>query len=147
MIIPRTVHLATQVLPALAGAFTDQDFFDMPIGTSKLVYYITYTRGGAAGRPIFHLIWGNILTDPGGGEESRALVIDGSVALVIGADGDGRFNVQTSEPQGPTASAEIQYVIECCCIPGGSRKSRLLASEQGNQGAPGTIAITLTGSN
>lgn len=146
MYIPRTIHLASAALPA-AGAFTSQDFFDLPIGIESLIYYITYTRGAVGGRPLFRTEWGNVLTDPGGGEETRDIIIDGATGITI-ATPNARFDFLQSEPRGPIPAdgAAIDYILRCGNITGGYRKTRLLMAEIGVAATPGTAQITLTAS-
>lgn len=136
MQIPRQVHLATQVLPAIG--FTNQALFDIPVGTRRLSFWITYTRGSGTSRPEFRMQW----TDDT--DEAREIVIDeGSFAA---ATPDANFNFFQSEPQGPVPpdANALLYVLEWAVV-GGARQVRLIAAELGDQANPGTMQITLTG--
>jgi hypothetical protein len=139
MIIPRTIHLASAVLPA-AGAFTGQTAFDVPEGTKELLLYCTYTRGAAGGFPRFQPMYGN------GTEEVQSMVIDSS-SFTAAAVPQGRYNVFQEQINGPipAAGTPILYCLRVC-MEGGNTTFRLLAAEAGVVGTPGTLAITLTGS-
>lgn len=137
--VPRVVHLPTQVLP-LAGAFTAQAPYSIPARVRKVAFYITYSRGVAGGFPIVRLMWGN------GSEETQATVISASAAAVS--------SVLTAQPMRlsdlmgpvPPDDSPVSFLLETTA-PGGSTTVRLLASEGGVPGLPGTIGITLTASS
>lgn len=139
MRLPRQIHLASQALPA-AGAFTSQNFFSIPAGTKDLVFFIRYTRGAAGGQPLFRAEIDN------GSEQSRYIITDQN-SLAITAP-EGLFNFYLSEPQGPVPAdgSAINYVLEYL-IRGAPLGIRLLVAESGVTATPGTIQITLTGSN
>jgi hypothetical protein len=145
MIIPRRVHLPLGPLPA-AGAFTTQPFFDMPVGTDKMTFYVIYTEGAPGGRPLFRMQWGNVLTVPGGGEESREITFDGNSGTILSPDIRSDFYMSEARGPVPGAAGTTSYIFSCCCVPGGSKKVRLQAAEVGMPAAPGTMLITLTGS-
>lgn len=136
--IPRTVHLASQVLPA-AGAFTSQDFAVLPPGTREMVYWITYTRApGFTGYPQFLVQWSN------GVEEAFELVLDKGTIVVAQPAGD--FNTYVEEILAPIpgSDAALSYVYEFV-VPYGASGGRLLAAEKGDVNNPGSIVIAYTG--
>lgn len=138
MIIPRRIHLATQSMPA---AFSEQDFFDIPVGTRELTFYVTMEPAvnGNNGVPEFQFQWSS---DLAGTEDARDLITDGGSGLTISGP-DGRYQVLLSQFRGPDDSSDTVYAIRCC-VPGGSRRVRLqVRAEQG----AGDVTIALTGSS
>lgn len=142
--ITREVHLAETELPAL-GAFTAQDFYTFPaiagFGSSVqgITFYVTYTRGGADGAPVFRLEVTN------GTEEARQLIQDDG--SLVTAQPEGTVNVLQENLAGPIPADDNPLVYH---LPWkrayGTTGVRLLVAEVGNTAAPGTCEITLTGS-
>lgn len=135
-VIPRFVHLS-QVLPA-AGAFTSQGFYTFPPGTRGLTFWITYTRGGAAGAPAFRLEGTN------GTEQARQLIQDDSSLAVTQPNATVNVEMETLLGPIPADGSAVVYKLPYTVDPG-ETGVRLLAAEVGNVGAPGTILIAITG--
>jgi hypothetical protein len=135
--IPRTIHYAQSTLPA-GGAFTSQLPFPMPLGTKRITFYITYTRGAPGGYGTFRLMWGN------GVEEVQETVIDTDlfISQPVGAQ---NLLLQDLDGPVPTDGYPISFTVYAS-VPGGATHVRLLAAERGMTALPGTIKIVLTGS-
>lgn len=135
--IPRTAHLASQVLPA-AGAYTSQNFATLPAGTRELIYWITYTRGGAGGYPIFDVQWGD------GVDEASELVLD--EASFVAAPPSGNANVYMQKLLGPAPADgnPVGYLL-ALIVPYGATQARLRVAEGGAVGTPGTVIVSYTG--
>jgi hypothetical protein len=134
--ISRVVHLTTQTLPA-GGAWTNQPVYIIPKRIRQLAFYISYTRGANGGYPIFKLLWGN------GVEESQETMID--LSDVSNAPSTAIQNMYLQDLAGPVPETNspvnsILYIN----VPGGAVTVRLLASEKGQLGTPGSVGITLT---
>ena len=139
--LPRTVHLAAQVLPA-AGAFTSQAFVVLPPGTRELIYWITYTRSpGTTGAPVFDAQWSSGLTSA---DETSELVLD--EGSFVAAAPLGTANVYVARILGPVPStdAALEYVMSYI-VPYGAARFRLRCAEIGDVADPGTIEVFVTG--
>ncbi len=136
--ISRIVHISPITLPA-AGAFTNQTSFGIPTLTRNITFYITYARGFAGGFPTFKLLWGN------GTEESQEALVDLEFNLSSPSASQPMYLQQLDGPA-PSDNNPISYTLETS-IPGGVKTVRLVASEKGVPGTPGTIGITLTASS
>lgn len=134
--LTREVHLS-QVLPA-AGAFTSQNFFDLPTGTRGLTFWITYTQGGAAGAPAFRLQGTN------GTEQARQLIQDDSSLAVAQPNAEVNVEMETVLGPIPANATPIVYKLPYTVDPG-ETGVRLTVAEDGNIAAPGTILIAITG--
>lgn len=134
----RVIHLASAPLPA-AGAYTNQAALPVPIGVTKVVFYLSYTldpTGTGIGYPVYKLIWSD------GVDEFIATTLNTNITLV------GNTAVQSLYPavyRGPipSSAAVLRYMIEVT-IPGGTVNVKLLAAEEGEIAKPGTAAITAT---
>lgn len=128
----RSVELASAALPG-AGAFTAQAATAIAATTTKISYFVTYTRGAAGGYPQFQMLWGN------GTEEGPEMVRDTAliVAQPLGIEQGYQFRMYGPTPSGAGA---ITYVI-AFDVPAGATTAKLLAAELGAVGTPGTIAI------
>lgn len=133
-------------LPA-AGAYTDQQYTDLPVEIEKVAFYVEYTPAAAGGQPIFRLEWQTVPQvsqlglPPGPG--FRELIIDGS-SLVTG-DPDATVRSYQAQVIGPLdAAGSTKYVLSCCCPPA-TRSVRLLIAENGVPGSPGTIDVQIVG--
>lgn len=133
MIIPRTVYLASAVLPA-AGAFVVPTPFDVPAGMTDITFYCVYTQGAVGGFPAFRMLVGN------GTEGVQQTLIDGSSLVVVQPDASVKMG--RAELLGPTGTSS--YAIEFC-IKRGVTQILLISAERGVVGTPGTLLITLTG--
>jgi hypothetical protein len=136
--IPRTVHLLTQVLPP-SGNWTNQPPYLIPDCIKKICFYITYSRGAPGGYALLRMLWGN------GTDETQQTLID----LDFTAQQPNSFqNMYLQDLEGPIpqTSAPVNFMVEVS-VPGGCTTVRLVASEGGVPGAPGSIGITLTASN
>lgn len=139
--IERQVHLASGPLPA-AGAYTSQDYIDLRPGTTLIVFWITYTRGGADGQPKYRIQWGN------GVETNADELLQQDAGLTITND-EGEIPYFLERPIGPPPPDDnprtyvLPISVKDCW---GAKQLRLLVAEKGNEGAPGTIAIAYTGS-
>lgn len=135
--IPRTEHLNSEVLPA-AGAYTAQDFATLPPGTRELIYWITYTRGGAGGYPIFDVQWSD------DADECSELVLD--EASFTAAAPSGNVNVYMQKLLGPAPADgnPVGYML-ALIVPYGATKGRLLVAEGGAVDTPGTVTVAYTG--
>lgn len=136
--ISRVVHISPTTLPA-GGAFTNQTTFGIPTLTRNITFYITYARGFSGGFPSFKLLWGN------GTEESQEALIDLEFSLSSPSASQPMF-LQFLDGPAPADNNPISYTLETS-IPGGVKTVRLVASEKGVPGTPGTIGITLTASS
>lgn len=135
--IPRTV-IFNGVLPG-AGAFTNPLFASVPIGTKRVTFWVTYTRGGVGGFPAFRAQWSN------GVEEANEAVEDLS-SLVV-AQPIGTINVYEHEMLGPIPGNATPLVYPLVFdVPDGTSGVRLIAAERGAIATPGTVLIALTGS-
>src|SRR5574343_1733418 len=127
----RDVHLASAPLPA-AGAYTNQAALQVPIGVTRVVFYLSYTldpAGAGTGYPVYKLIWND------GVNEFNATTLNTSMTLV------GISAVQCLYPaiyKGPvpTSASVLRYMIEVE-VPGGVVSTRLLAAEEGDVANPG----------
>lgn len=133
---PRTVHLASQVLPG-GGLFTNQAFFDLPYGAETLIYWVTYTRGAAGGYPKVQVQWGN------GTEQSSELLLDKSSLDVT--DPIGSVNLYVEQPllPAPNSDSPLPMILELD-IPAGATEARLIVAEAGQVATPGTILVAYT---
>lgn len=134
--VPRTVHLASQALPAL-GLFTNQDYFSLPSAAETLNYWITYTRGVAGGYPKVQVQWGN------GDEESSELVFDESSLATSGPIGSVNLYVEQLLLPPPNSAGALSMLLSVD-VPAGATVARLIVAEAGQVGSPGTIAVTYT---
>jgi hypothetical protein len=136
-LIPRFVHLS-QVLPG-AGAFTAQAIYTFPPGTRGLTFWITYTSAGApTGGPAFRLEGTN------GTETARQLIQDDSSLAVAQPNAEVNVEMETVLGPIPANATPVVYKLPYNVDPG-ETGVRLLAAEDGNTGAPGTILIAITG--
>jgi hypothetical protein len=136
--IPRTVHLLTQILPP-SGNVTSQPPYMIPHGVHHVTFYITYTRGAPGGFPTFYILWGN------GVEETQETLVDSCITISSPYSTQNMF-LQDLDGPAPQDNNPISFILYVT-IPGGSTTVRLIASEKGVPGAPGTLGITLTASS
>lgn len=136
--ITRVAHLST-TLPA-GGAWTDQAPFTIPSGIRHVTFYITYTRGATGGYPLLRLLWGN------GTEETQSTLIDSDFTTLSTVASSQDMYLNDLKGPVPTNSNPIHFTLETG-VPGGATTVRLLASEGGVVGAPGTVSISLTASS
>jgi hypothetical protein len=138
-VVDRTVHLASQVLPA-AGAFTAQPMESVPLGTKFLTYVVTYTRGAAGGYPVFRHESTN------GVETNVREPLQNDSSLVV-AQPDGAVDVVMEEIDGPAPADGDPIVFYLRYeLMDGATAARLLVAEKGDPANPGTVAIARTGS-
>jgi len=134
--LARTVHIASAVLPA-AGAFTSQAAFAVPAGITEISFWVTYTRGAAGGFANLRVLIGN------GTEEGLEIAIDQTIVVVQPIGTQNIYEQQLAGPI-PATAAAITFVI-AVKVPRGATTIRMIAAEGGVVGAPGTLAIALTG--
>lgn len=137
-VIPRTVQLATPALP-LGGVFTAQPNTVIPLGTKRITYWITYTRGAAGGFPAFRAEWFN------GTEQANNTILDSGSLVPVQPFAEANFYQEELLGPAPATAAAIVYELTFE-VPPGTIGARLLAAEQGATGSPGTITIAMTGS-
>lgn len=145
MHIPRRVLQAAAALAAFP-TFSTPAPLELPVGTTKVTFFVQYTEGAAGGRPVFRIeYWDALPVDIPPGEIARDITIDNAVGLTV-VSPNGTFDFYMSQPQGPDpAGATIDYIISCRDLPGGIRAIRLVAAETGVPGTPGTMQIAVTG--
>lgn len=135
--VGRTVHLASQVLPA-GGLFTSQAQYQIPPQVSRIVFYVTYTRGAPGGRSSVRLMLGN------GTEESQSTMIDTDFSP-SGPSATQDLFLNVLRGPAPDDDNPVTFNIEVS-VAGGIRTARVLIAESGVPAAPGTAQITLTAS-
>lgn len=135
--VGRTVHLASQVLPA-GGSYTSQAQFQIPPQVDRIVFYVTYTRGAPGGRVSMRLMLGN------GVEESQSTMLDTDFAPSGPSAAQDLFLNVLRGPV-PDDDNPVTFNVEVS-VAGGMKTARLLIAESGVPGAPGTAQITLTAS-
>ena len=90
-LIPRTVELASQVLPA-AGAYTAQGFSAIPAGTKRVSYWVTYTGNTATSKPKFRVEFDN------GADAGGEMILDpSSIAATSAGYASANIYVETLE--------------------------------------------------
>jgi hypothetical protein len=137
--VPRTVHLASTVLPA-GGIFTSQQAFPIPLGIRKIAFYVTYANGGfPGGFAVFRLLWGN------GTEEVQETILDTDLSI-IPPTGVQSLLLQDLNGPAPSGLSPVTFIIYTT-VPGGAIGVRLIAAEKGFIGLPGTLSIALTASS
>lgn len=134
--VPRTVHLSQGVLPA-SGVFTSQPAFPIPVGVSRITFYITYTRGAPGGYAAFRLFWGN------GTEEVQETILDTDM-FVAQPQGFQSLVLQDLSGPAPSDGSPVNFTLYAS-IPGGVKTVRLVAAERGMPVLPGSAKIVLTG--
>jgi hypothetical protein len=90
--ISRLDHIASQVLPA-AGAFLTPAWQPIPKGTTRVTYWVTYTRGAAGGFPRFEAHVSN------GVDDAREIIQDDSTLAT--AQPNGRISMLLEQLDGP----------------------------------------------
>lgn len=135
--IDRVVYRASAALPA-AGALTADPWFDLPKGTTRVTYWITYTRGAADGYAVFRPYYSN------GTEEARELIQDDTSLTVTQPEGAVDTVLQVLNGPAPADGDPITFAYTFERFPAATRRVRLLAAELGVVGTPGTLAIALT---
>jgi hypothetical protein len=99
---------------------------------------VTYSRGAPGGYALLQLLWGN------GTDEAQSTLIDNDITIEQPFSFQNTFLQDFEGPQ-PASDNPITFLIETS-VPGGVTTVRLIATEGGAPGAPGTIGITLTAS-
>jgi len=134
--LDRQVHVASQALPA-AGAFLTPAWQDIPKGTTRVTYWVTYTRGAAGGFVRTEAHYTN------GTEDSREVILDPTLTTV---QPDGRLPVQLEQLDGPQPAdaGPITYALTYERLPAATTAVRLRLAEAGVVGTPGTVAVALT---
>jgi hypothetical protein len=136
--VSQVIHLSEQVLP-FGGSYTNQLAYHIPSGIREMVFYVTYRRGAPGGFPLLRLMLGN------GVDEVRSTMIDvnfnplGPVSYQ---------NLYQNDLIGPVPDSDdpITFNVQIS-VAGGIKTARLLVSESGMVGSPGTIYVTLTASS
>jgi hypothetical protein len=148
--IPKSEHKASVLLPP-AGAFSDQNFQLIPKGTYRVSYWIAYTRGDAAGYPVFRHEYANTVGVDGlppasfEGNVAREIVID-PTTLTPALATDAAVKFYCEELDGPTPYlGETQYYcLTYERLPAACVGVRLRVAEKGNTASPGTCSIYFT---
>lgn len=135
--IGRVPHLVSAALPA-AGAWTAQQAFEIPQNITSLNVWITYTRGAAGGRPRLRPLFGD------GVEEARDAFVETSATATTSADVAQAVFAHDIDGPAPADGNPVTFELPFE-VPPGATTFRLLASEAGVTGSPGTLAIFLTG--
>lgn len=141
-VVTRTLERAPIPLPG-AGAFTAQVPSAVPLGTRRVTYWITYTRGAAGGFPRFRLEIGN------GVEILNPHVLDAaSLAPTAPTSDFATSNIYREEILGPVPpdAGSIDYELSFE-LPPATTQMRLLAAEGGVPATPGSCGFAFTGSN
>jgi len=136
--IARSIHLPTTPLPP-AGNFTNQQYYQIPQRVRHVTFYVTYSRGAVGGYASLRLMWGN------GTEEIQETLLDLDYAT-FNQYSIQNLSLQEFEGPIPPDNSPVNFMIEAG-VPGGSTTVRLIATEGGVPGSPGTIGITLTASS
>jgi hypothetical protein len=136
--IARTIHLPYFVLPG-TGQLTNQPKYVIPDHIHKIAFYIQYAYGAPGGYVTLRLLWGN------GTEETQQTLIDQDITI---QQPNSFQNMLLQDLDGPIPQSglPISFMVEAV-VPGGSTTVRLLASEGGMPGTPGSCGITLTASS
>ena len=140
-LIPRTVELASQVLPA-GGAYTAQAFSAIPAGTKRVAYWVKYTGNTATSKPKFRVEFSNG-TDTGG-----EMILDpSSIAATSAGYASANIYVETLDAAAPGVSPAFWSGVIQVNVPDNSTGIRLLAAEYGDivAGHAGTIADCIHG--
>jgi len=133
MIIPFTVHLPTQVLPA-AGAFTAQTALQVPVGATEVLFWVHYTAGAMGGRPAFQF-------EIGGAGGARVVAFDASSFAISGQNSLTNFYLaQEQAPADVTSIFSLGFTLRR-----GTKSVLLLVAEVGVPATPGTIFVEVTG--
>lgn len=142
-VIPRTVEQASAALPG-AGAFTSQAFSVIPLGTRRVTYWITYTRGAAGGFPALRAEVSNGTDQVNFHVLNAASLLPGTGTPVTSDFASLNFyREELLGPVPPDASAiDYELTFE---VPPGTTGIRLLAAERGVTATPGTAAWAFTG--
>jgi hypothetical protein len=135
--IPRTIHIPNGALPP-AGAYTVQPNYIIPKRIRHVTFYINYTRGFTGGFTSLRLMWGN------GTEETQETLLN-TEFTPNDPYSDQSLYLQDLDGPIPQNNSPVSFMIEAA-VPGGATTVRLLASEGGVPGSPGTLGITLTAS-
>lgn len=134
--IPRIIHLPFGLLPP-SGNFTNQAVYNIPQAVRHLSFYVTYQRGAVGGQSALHLLWGN------GVEESQEVVL--GIPIITDPNSSQTSYFQEIDSPIPQNGIPITFILEIN-VPGGATTVRLIASEKGVTGTPGSLGVTLTGS-
>ena len=136
--IPRMIHLPYGRLPS-TGSFTNQPQYLIPECVHKITFYLTYAYGAPGGYALLQTLWGN------GTDETPQTLIDLDININQPNSTQNTF-IQNLEGPIPQSDAPVNFMIEVS-VPGGSTTVRLIASEGGVPGIPGSLGITLTASS
>lgn len=144
MIIERTEVIPAGVLPG-GGVFTANTGIELPLGTTKITFWVTYQRGAAGGRPAFRIVYADALAGSPDIDIGQDIVIDNGAGLTITTP-IGEFDFYMSEPVGPDPDTGIiTYVIGCKDLYGMVRAIALNAREEGVPADPGFLLAAMTG--
>lgn len=134
--IGRQAYVASQTLPA-AGAQLDAGLFPIPRGTTRVSYWITYTRGAAGGYCRTEAKYSN------GTEEVNENVQD---PILTTAQPYGQLTQLLEQQNGPQPADgdPISYCLTYERLPAATTGVRLLLAEAGDTDNPGTVAVAIT---
>lgn len=134
--IDRQVYVSSQALPA-AGAQLDPGLFKIPKGTTRVTYWITYTRGAAGGYCQTEAKYSN------GTEEANENVQNPTLTTVAPYGILSQLLEKQNSPV-PASAAAITYCLTYERFPAATTGVRLLIAEAGVVGTPGTVAVAIT---
>ncbi len=130
---------ASAVLEA-AGAW-DPAPVEVPcVGMEAITFYISYTRGGAAGAVDFQVEYSPYSADVAGVEDWFTMSIYGAAAVGAGADTTSLLQRELITYT-PTAALIENFVYGATGLKNTVERLRVRCRESGNAGAPGTAHI------
>jgi hypothetical protein len=132
-------YLASAALPA-AGAYTAPQAMGVPVGTKRVTFWITYTRGAAGGYPVFKP---QFLGNGVGIQMSGNTMLDLSSFAAAAPLGAVNFYVEQLKGPAPSDGNALSYQLTFE-LPAFTVGCELLAAEEGVVGTPGTIEILYT---
>lgn len=139
-VIDATPYLASQELPA-AGAFTTTQTKAVPLGTKRVTFWVTYTRGAAGGYPLFRPYF---FGGSGGTVQGRLAVLDLSSFAAAAPEGTTNFYLETLRGPAPADDLAIRFQLTFE-LPAYASFIDLFCAEGGAVGTPGTIEVDYTG--
>lgn len=137
-LLPLRVFLASQVLPN-AGAFVAGDE-SVPRGTKYVTFWITYTRGGANGSPVFRASSRPSAASAWG----RMPLVDKSSFATAAPNASENFYQEDHNGPAPADATPVTYDLTFE-LPSNATEVQLEVAELGAVGTPGTVLVNWTG--
>jgi hypothetical protein len=132
------VLLAEQALPA-AGAFVNANA-TVPIGTKRVTFWITYTRGAAGGYPAIR-----ISTRVSSVQDfHRVIILDLSSFAASGPIGIENFYVEELLGPAPGDGNPLRYELTIV-MPANAQEFEFQIAERGVTLTPGTVSVGWSG--